>query len=108
MDFSSIYLISNGSTDYYPENKLTQFTNHLPVPIEFNESDKWEVGVESFGISCNFKKTHLSVTNPHILIGSCQQDEKTCDETCVGEKPVKFQLEDEKCWKKFYLTKTLS
>jgi len=105
MDFSSIYLISNGSTDYYPENKLTQFTNHLPVPIEFNESDKWEVGVESFGISCNFKKTHLNVTNPHILISSCQQDEKTCDETCVGEKPVKFQLEDENCWKKFYLTK---
>jgi len=105
MDFSSIYLISNGSTDYYPENKLTQFTNHLPVPIEFNEGDKWEVGVESFGISCNFKKTHLNVTNPHILISSCQQDEKTCDETCVGEKPVKFQLEDENCWKKFYLTK---
>ena len=105
MDLNSIYLISNGSSDYYPENKLTHFTNHLPVPIEFNEYEKWEVGVESFGISCNFKKSYLDVTTPHVLIGSCQQEEKKCDETCQGEKPIKFKLQDESCWHRFFLTR---
>lgn len=103
MDFSSIYLISNGSADYYPENKLTYFTNHLPIPIEFSEYEKWEVAVESFGISCNFKRTELNQTKPHILIGECQMDERQCDESCVGEKPVKFNLDDRTCWSKFYL-----
>jgi len=106
MDFSSIYLISNGSSDYYPTNKLTQFTNHLPIPIEFKDYEKWEVAVESFGISCNFKKTELGQSAPHILIGTCQLDERLCDETCFGrEKPVKFKMDEVNCWHKFYLTK---
>ena len=107
MDFSSIYLISNGSNDFYPENKLTSFANHLPVPIEFNEYEKWEVAVESFGISCNFKVKQLSNTTPHILIGDCDMDSRKCDETCGGERPVNFDLGDESCWHKFYLTKNV-
>lgn len=104
MDFSSIYLISNGSREFYPDNKLTHFKNHLPVPIQFRDYEKWEIGVESFGISCNFKRTKLDTTRPHILVSSCQVKEKLCDVSCVGEKPVKFRLEDENCWHKFFLT----
>ena len=100
-----MYLISNGSSDFYPENKLTQFTNHLPVPIEFDSKTKWEVAVESFGLSCNFKRDKLNLTAPHIFIGTCSTDEKMCDETCGGERPVKFRLADASCWHKFYLTK---
>ena len=105
MDLSSLYLISNGSNDYYPDNKLTHFSNHLPVPIEFNGYEKWEVAVESFGISCNFKRNNLNVTVPHIFIGTCNTDERMCDETCGGERPIKFRLADGSCWHQFYLTK---
>lgn len=105
MDLNSLYLISNGSVEYYPSNKLTAFTNHLPQAIEFNENDKWEVGVESFGLSCNFKKIDLVTRAPHILVGKCQLEERQCDTTCEGEKPVKFDFDSRNCkWNEFYLT----
>jgi hypothetical protein len=104
MDFNSLYLISNGSVDYFPQNKLTNFTNHLSQPIEFNEGERWEVGVESFGISCNFKKTDLRTKNPHILISKCQLEERLCDRDCDGERPVKFEFNPKKCvWEQFSL-----
>jgi hypothetical protein len=69
MDYNSLYLISNGSTDFYPENRLTSFTNHLPVTLDFPENVRWEVGVESFGISCNFdSNTRIQKTSPVIMI----------------------------------------
>lgn len=102
MDFHSIYLISNGSQDFYPENKLTSFTNHVPWPIEFSPQEKWEVGVESFGISCNFKRLDVETNAPHILITKCQTEDRKCEETCRGEKPVKFNFQS--CiWHKFNL-----
>jgi len=53
-DFKSFYLISNSCIDQHPNNTLTLFTNTFPEPFVFNQSEKWEMGIESFGISTNF------------------------------------------------------
>ena len=86
MDFNSIYLISNGSQDFYPENKLTSFSNRLPRTLDFQDREKWEVGVESFGLSCNFKKLDVKTTAPHIFINKCQLEKSQT------QKPVKFDF----------------
>ena len=102
MDFNSIYLISNGSTDYYPDNTLTSFTNRLPIPISFDPNEKWEIGVESFGFSSNFKNVHLKANVPSLMVASCQTNMPNCEDICILDiESIMNRLDCS--WKKFTL-----
>ena len=47
-----VNLISNGSTDLFPENTPGQFFNHLPAPVELQ--DDFQVGLSEIFISNSF------------------------------------------------------
>src|SRR6185437_1152574 len=50
-----IYLVSNGSTDLYPQNTAGNFCNELQVPIDFGaDQEKWEVGVSELQIPASY------------------------------------------------------
>lgn len=61
------YVLSNASTDIFPENTLTEFKNVLPKTLYFQEKDKWEVGVESIGISSMFRNTYMPKPGVPVL-----------------------------------------
>jgi hypothetical protein len=67
MENKSIFLISNGSSSFFPKNTLTCFKNKLPSDI-FIENN-YEVAVESIGFSKNFKQIHIpEEDNPSFFI----------------------------------------
>lgn len=64
------YLLSNASTDVFPENSLTNFKNQLPKTLNFSEEDKWVVGIESIGISSLFRNIMVPPTDvPSLIVG---------------------------------------
>jgi hypothetical protein len=71
----SFYLISNSCIDQYPENSLTNFTNRFPLPIILDQNEKWELGIESFGISTNFANIKIPGKNiPSFFTTTCQPE----------------------------------
>lgn len=73
MDNNNVYLLSNGSTEYFTKNSLTSFVNKIPIPFEFTPNDKWEVGVKSFGLStifCNVTAPSNPVA-PSLIVTDC-------------------------------------
>jgi len=44
MESKSLFLISNGSSNYFPKNTLTNFRNKLPEDFDVND---YEVAVKS-------------------------------------------------------------
>lgn len=64
------YLLSNASTDVFPENTLTNFKNKLPKDLIFSEEDKWAVGIETIGISSQFRNIKVPPNNvPSLFAG---------------------------------------
>lgn len=61
------FCMSNGQTDFYPENTLTSFSNKLPTPLLFDKSG-WEVGIKSVGVDLNIATTLLPVNSPALII----------------------------------------
>jgi hypothetical protein len=57
MENKSVFIISNGSHQFYPKNSLTHFKNKLPIEIELN--DNYEIAVESLGFSRTFKQISI-------------------------------------------------
>ena len=55
----SLYVLSNSSSDIYPNNTLTHFKNNLPTHLTFNEGERWGVAVEAIGISTDFQNITL-------------------------------------------------
>jgi len=53
MESKSLFLISNGSSNYFPKNTLTNFRNKLPEDFDVND---YEVAVKSIGFSTVFKE----------------------------------------------------
>lgn len=54
----TIYCISNGSPDMFPNNTLTSFGNKFPFMYDYGKSSnniKLQVGVDSIGFSLNFR-----------------------------------------------------
>lgn len=98
MEQKCIYLLSNGSEDYYPKNTLTSFTNKLPSSFDFNQNEKWEVGIETIGLSCVFRNIALpkSKLHPSIIITECRTVDRLqpCpdDPSQACEHPVKFDF----------------
>lgn len=65
------YIISNASKDIYPHNTLTDFRNRFPKTLSFNEKDRWEVGIETIGLSSMFRNIHLpnKIDVPSVMVG---------------------------------------
>jgi hypothetical protein len=72
MNNNSLFVISNASTDAYPENTLTHFKNKLPTNINFKLNANWQVALESLGFSCQFRNVHLPQKPfPSFIISTC-------------------------------------
>ena len=78
----NIFLISNGSPDIYPDNKLTNFKNKLPTIFEFPENENWCMAVESIGFSTNFRNIDLpkNLDTPSFILSDCQINVEDCEE----------------------------
>lgn len=50
----SIFVFSNGSTEIYPDNKLTNFKNKFPISME--EKQKYQIAVQGICLSQNFRR----------------------------------------------------
>jgi len=42
-----VQLLSNASTNEFPDNKATSFKNCLPYPLLFESDKEWKVGLAS-------------------------------------------------------------
>jgi len=100
MDQKIIFVLSNGSSQYYPKNTLTNFTNKLPIPIDLNPTRKFEIGVASYGFSSQFRNVALPInkvpsfiiSNCNVLqrMGTCVDDNDSNSYPC--EVPVRFKF----------------
>lgn len=57
MENRSLFVISNGSHEFFPKNSLTNFRNKLPTEIDLK--DNYEVAVKSLGFSRTFKQMRI-------------------------------------------------
>jgi hypothetical protein len=70
----TIYCISNGSPEMFPDNTLTSFGNKFPFMYDYGKESnnfKLQVAVDSIGFSLNFNPNFISrnkKTYPHIII----------------------------------------
>ena len=65
-DFT-VTLISNGSEQYYPNNTLTQFTNHLPNELLLNKNKDWFVSIQDIGIHLNYQVLPFPKETPILI-----------------------------------------
>lgn len=113
---TSLYIISNGSSEIYPNNTLTHFTNRLPAPIDLEGAEKYEIAVENVGFSTVFRNIQLPETYffpSFILTNTIRVDEQPIDGQCVFEgkdievclkpKPFTISLEMEKSIKRLFI-----
>jgi hypothetical protein len=68
----TVYCISNGSPDTFPENTLTSFGNKFPFSYDYGQSSndyKLQVAVDAIGFSLNFNQQFLPkpMGNPCII-----------------------------------------
>lgn len=65
----NITILSNGSSEIYPDNKLTYFTNKLPNILTVYNREKWAISIKDITISTGFiiksKIIHLICENIH-------------------------------------------
>jgi hypothetical protein len=69
----TVYCISNGSENIFPENTLTSFGNKFPFMYDYGQqsnSYKLQVAVDAIGFSLNFNQQFLPepLENPCIII----------------------------------------
>ena len=71
MDNTSLFVISNGSHNFFTKNSLTNFKNKLPKDININ--NEYEIAVKSIGFSKNFKQIHAPEDdNPSFFISKSE------------------------------------
>jgi hypothetical protein len=96
----NLFLISNGSPETYPDNKLTNFKNKLPTIFEFPENENWCVAIESIGFSTNFRNIDLPKNPdvPSFILTNCQIDVPSCSPMVTYENDeVLVVNEGEEC-----------
>ena len=66
----SMYILSNGSSLYYPNNSLSKFSVKLPIsftlPTSYNE--KWGIALNTIGVSSKFTSDYTKNINMPIVI----------------------------------------
>ena len=104
----SVFLMSNGSKEYY-NNTLTNFANKLPTVIENNDNEKYEIAVESIGLSCLFRNIKIPDEKeyPSFILSNCPkstdfdrgnlciQGEPSIDPICEIPLTYKFQSNED-------------
>ena len=71
-----MHIISNGSTNVFPNNALTKFTNVLPNTFETLKNDNYRVSVESIGFSTKFGNLLKPKKNlPSVIIVNLEKIE---------------------------------
>ena len=77
----NVFLISNGSPEIYPDNRLTNFKNRLPTVFEFPENENWCMAIESIGFSTNFRNIDLpkNLDTPSFILSNCQINVEDCE-----------------------------
>jgi hypothetical protein len=87
------YLLSNASSDTYPNNTLTEFTNVLPKTLSFNETDRWEVGIEAIGVSSMFRNVLTPKSGvPVIFAGHELTKESQCRQSPTTDERLDFHF----------------
>lgn len=72
----SIYVLSNGSTDIFPENTLTNFKNKFPITLQ-QRRKKYQIAVQGIYMSQNFKNIiSPSNSNEHSLLVFTKKDDE--------------------------------
>jgi hypothetical protein len=84
------YIISNASSDVFPNNSLTEFKNVFPRTLSFPEEEKWEVGIETIGISSMFRNVYTP--NPGVPVIIASHDKATLRQ--LRQSPVVDPRED--------------
>jgi len=51
----SIFILSNGSMELYPDNSLSSFQNNLPRIFTLDKNSKFEVAIQKIGFSTDFR-----------------------------------------------------
>ena len=87
---NDIYLLSTGSTNYFPTNTLNSFSNHLHSPIHFPPSEQWGVAVTQLGIHPRVPNLNVKKTDPLFFICTLGQyfNSANWDELKQGMDPV--------------------
>lgn len=57
-----IELVSNASTDIYPDNTLSSFTNFLPEQVTLDDETQWEVAV----MEISYPARYNNITDGHV------------------------------------------
>ena len=101
MESQNIYVISNGSPDYYPNNTLTHFNNKFPTSFEFKQNENYQIGVQEIGFSSTFRNVLLpkNPLAPSLIISNCQIKDRLGP--CIDggqvhgcDVPVNFHLDN--------------
>jgi len=95
----TIFLISNGSLDTYPNNTLTNFKNKLPTILEHSENENWCVAIESIGFSTNFRNIDLpkNPEAPSFMLTNCQYNVARCPNMCTTKFNATHCVVDDEC-----------
>lgn len=85
----SMYVISNGSHEYYPENTLSKFSVKLPfsldLPISFNE--KWGIAIQGIGLSSKFTSDYSANNRMPLMIEMLSYvDYSACQNLTAGSE----------------------
>lgn len=66
----SMYVLSNGSSEYFPDNTLSKFSVKIPfsldLPISFNE--KWGIAIKGIGLSSKFISDYSEKNQMPLII----------------------------------------
>jgi len=78
----SMYVLSNGSSDNYPDNTLSKFSTKLPfsldLPIKLNE--RWGIAIQGIGLSSKFISEYsINSQMPLIIELIGFEDHSKCD-----------------------------
>ena len=92
----SMYVLSNGSSEYYPDNTLSKFSTKLPfsldLPTHLNE--RWGIAIQGIGLSSKFTSEYSMNSQMPLMIEligledltQCENLNFTVDQDCLTVK----------------------
>ena len=62
-----VYAISNAGSNYFPNNKLVQFSHYLPSQLTLDHNLDWRVAVKSIGLHINIYSLDCPTNEPCLF-----------------------------------------